>query len=126
MKKIVILLIILVGLVSCTRDANIASYNLNKEADQFRVMRRIVFYNSITDTYMFELIANCSIKKDNIDNQLEVMVKTGPGTFKKHYLGLSDNVTYMVEQIEYSEVSKYRYELIFKPKSILPFTIGGE
>ena len=60
------------------------------------------------------------------DNQLEVTVKLGEHKYRKHYLGLCENVTYFVEQLEYSDVSKYKYELVFKPESIIPITIGVE
>ena len=128
MKKILLLTAMLITIIAtgCMRDAVIASHNLSKEADQFRIRRRIVFYNSITDTYMFEMRGNCSIKVDRLDKQLEVTVMTGINEYKKHFLGLSDNVTYFVEQIESSEVSKYKYELVFKPKSIIPINVGIE
>jgi len=124
LKKFLLFLISIVVLTGCLqRDSQIVSNNISKESDQFRVKRRIVFYNSITDKYMFEMIGNCSIRKDNSDNQLEVTVKLGENKYKKHYLGLSDNVAYMVEQLEYSDVSKYQYEIVFKPKSIIPIKI---
>ena len=125
--KLLTLAIIVVSVSGCfMRDSQVVSHNLSKEADQFRIRRRIVFYNSITDTYMFEMRGNCSIKVDNYDKQLEVTVMTGLNEYKKHYLGLSDNVTYFVEQIEEKNVSKYKYEIIFKPKSIIPITIDLE
>ncbi len=126
MKKIIVLLLVSITMVGCMRDSQVVSHNLSKEADQFRIRRRIVFYNSITDTYMFEMRGNCSINVDRADNQLEVTMITGINEYKKHYLGLSDNVTYFVEQIDHSEVSKYQYELIFKPKSLIPITIDVE
>lgn len=110
----------------CFRDATIASHNISKEADQFRVRRRVVFYNAITDTYMFEMVGNLSIHPDMAEQQLEVTVKIGENEYRKHFLGLSDNVTYVVEQLDYSSVSKYKYELIFKPQSIIPVSINKE
>jgi hypothetical protein len=43
---------------------------------------------------------------------------TGPSL--KHFLGLSDNVTYFVEQIEGRPVSEQRYRVVFKPSVIVP------
>jgi len=51
---------------------------------------------------------------------LAVTCKTGPGLFKKHYLGLSDNVTYFSEQIENAGVDVYHYKVVFKPSVIIP------
>lgn len=125
MKKILVLLITVLVLVGCNSKHDVASHNIKKEADEFRVHRRIVFYNAITDTYMLEVIGNCAIDLGR-SNVLEVTCRVGEEKFQKHYLGLSDNVTYTVEQLEFSEVDEYRYELIFKPKQILPIKLNVE
>lgn len=105
-------------LTGCSSDADVASENLSKAADQFEIQRRIVFLNGITDTYMLTIEGRCSIFDEG--HQLEVTCKTGPSEFKKHFLGLSDNVTYFVEQMEGADVSEYRYRVIFKPEVIIP------
>lgn len=101
----------------CSTDADVASENLSKAADQFEIDRRIVFYNGITDSYMLTIEGRCSIEDEAI--QLEVVCKTDEG-FKKHFLGLSDNVTYVVEQLEDAQVSTSRYRVVFKPESLIP------
>ncbi len=108
-----------VGLAACEQDdAEVASYNLSKAADNFEITRRVVFMNGITDQYMLEIAGLCSI--DDQRNQLEVTCKTGARTYKKHFLGLSDNVTYFVEQLEDRDASAYHYRVTFKPQSIIP------
>lgn len=119
------ILLIIFGLTGCT-DADIASQNVSKEADQFRVKRRIVFINLRHDSYLFEIIGNCSIETDRNDNQLEVICKVGEDKYQKHFLYLSNETTYTVEQLNYSEVSKYDYEIVFKPESIIPVKIETE
>lgn len=104
----------------CSRDAQVASQNLSYEADNFNLQRRVVFYNGITGEYMLVVEGLCSIEYDSLDKQLELTCKTGPDTFKKHFLGLSDNVTYFVEQLEPKAVDVYHYKVLFKPASILP------
>lgn len=107
-------------LVGCT-DASIASHNLSKASDYFEVTRRIVFLNGITDSTPLEIIGRCSIQEDRVTgSQLEVTCKTGPDAYRKHYLGLSDNMTYFVEQLEDRDVSVYHYRVEFKPQSIIP------
>ena len=115
-----ILMVLLVGLmfVGCD-DADIANRNLSKAADNFEVVRRIVFYNGITDTYILVIEGRCSIHDDGL-GQLEVVCKTGENTYKKHFLGLSDNVTYFAEQLEGANVSKDHYRVTFKPRAIVP------
>lgn len=104
-------------LVGCT-DADIAARNLSKAADMFQVNRRVIFFNGITDTYMLSVEGLCSIKDQG--NQLEVTCKTSALEYKKHFLGLSDNVSYFVEQLSSEAVSTYHYKVIFKPQSIIP------
>lgn len=103
---------------ACSDDATVASDNLSKAADNFEVQRRIVFFNGITDTYLLEIVGLCSITDEG--NQLEVTCKVGDGLYKKHFLGLSDNVSYFVEQVEAKRVSDTYYRVTFKPQSILP------
>lgn len=104
----------------CESDAHIASKNLSKAADQFEINRRIVFYNGITGEYMLSIEGLCSIGSASETNAVAVTCKTSPRDYKKHFLGLSDNVTYFAEQMEAAPASPYRYRVIFKPISILP------
>ena len=117
--KVLVILFVLTGLFACS-DSDIASENVSKEAEKFMVKRRIVFYNSILDVYILEMTGNCSIEITDAGRTLEVICKVGDKKYQKHFLGLSDNVTYTVEQLDYSEVSKYQYEIIFKPSAIIP------
>ena len=105
-------------LASCSDDAQTASYNLSKASDNFEVVRRVVFMNGITDKYILEIVGLCSIEAAN--KQLSVTCKTGNSQYKKHYLGLSDNVTYFLEQMEGIKVSSYHYRVTFKPQEIIP------
>ena len=118
MCKILTFLSVLLLLASCEDDATVASHNLSKAADMFEIDRRVVFYNGITGGYLLSLEGRCSLKDQG--NQLEVTCKTGPTAYKKHFLGLSDNVTYFAEQLVAKEVSVYHYRVIFKPQVILP------
>jgi hypothetical protein len=116
----------LVVLSACT-DADVASRNLSKAADQFEVNRRVVFYNGITGSYILAVEGLCSLGNFDSQGQLSVTCKTGPSAFKKHFLGLSDNVTFFAEQLEPNSVSTYHYRVIFKPQTILPdFDFKGD
>lgn len=115
---VLLFVFVLVG-AGCT-DADIASENLSRAADQFEINRRIIFYNGITGEYMLEIDGLCSLGNYDSPGQLTVTCKTGPSEFKKHFLGLSDNVTYFVEQVDAANVSEYHYRVIFKPAVIIP------
>jgi len=104
----------------CTTDADTASYNISKDADMFRVNRRIIFYNGITGDYVLSIEGFCSLGNYDPDGELSVTCKTGESSYKKHFLGLSDNVTYFAEQIESKDVSANHYKVIFRPSEIIP------
>jgi len=107
-----------VALTGCSAEADTVSHNLSKEADSFGVNRRIVFVNGITDKYLMVIEGACSITDEG--NQLEVICKIGDEQYKKHFLGLSDNVFYFVEQLEAVDVDAYHYTVIFRPETIVP------
>ena len=98
-------------------DAYVVSHNLSKAAVNFEIDRRVIFYNGITDTYMLTIEGRCAIEDQT--TQLEVTCKVGDDQYKKHFLGLSDNVTYFAEQLATADVSSYHYRVTFKPQTIL-------
>ena len=107
------------SMTGCT-DARVVSANITKDAEQFRIKRRIVFYNGITDNYILTIEGTCNIEVQSGEKQLEVICKTGETSYKKHFLGLSDNVTYFAEQIESSYEDRYHYKVVFKPSVVVP------
>lgn len=109
-----------IGLAGCSNDADVVSHNISQDSDNFKVNRRIVFFNGITDKYLMTIEGKCSIKKDGNDKQLEVTCKVGDNDYKKHFLGLSDNVTYFVEQVDGANVSANHYKVVYKPETIVP------
>lgn len=119
-KFLVITAIITAGLLTtaCQNDATVASYNLSKAADMFEIERRIIFYNSITDTYLLSIEGRCSLGIEAL--KVTVTCKTGPDAYKKHYLGRSDNTMFFAEQLTAKNVSVYHYRVIFKPQTIIP------
>jgi hypothetical protein len=119
MKKVFALSVVAALLAGCS-DADVASSNLSKAADNFEVTRRIVFYNGITGEYMLTIEGLCSLGNQDKAGQLSVTCKTAAAAYKKHFLGLSDNVTYFVEQVNDMPVNVYHYRVFFKPQAILP------
>jgi hypothetical protein len=108
-------------LTGCPNDAQVASANLSQAADNFQINRRIVFYNTHTDAYVLEVQGLCSIDKgDSVDREITVTCKTGPDQFKKHFLGMSRDLTFFAEQLDPAPVSVYNYKVTFKPSVILP------
>lgn len=107
-------------LAGCSSEADVASHNVSKAADQFEIDRRIVFFNGITDSYLLQIEGRCSLGNYDGAGQRTVTCKTGEGQYKKHFVGLSDNVSYFVEQLAPADVDVYRYRVIFRPTQIVP------
>lgn len=126
MKKIIMIMlaIVLMGvvLIGCTQ-ADRVSHNLSKEADSFNVVRQLTVINCIEGDVLFQMTGKMSIKADVADNQLEVIVENENGLYKKHFIGLSDNVTYVVEDLDITNVSKYKYTLNYNPKMWIPIDV---
>ena len=126
MKKIIMIMlaIVLMGVVltGCTQ-ADRVSHNLSKEADNFNVVRQLTVINCIAGDVLFQMTGKMSIKADVADNQLEVIVENENGLYKKHFIGLSDNVTYVVEDLDITNVSKYKYTLNYNPKMWIPIDV---
>lgn len=129
MKKKILATLLAVGLMTtmltgCSTEAERVSYNLSQQADNFNVVRQLTVINCIEGDVLFQMSGKMSITADTADNQLEIIVEDG-GTYVKHFVGLSDNVTYVVEDLNLGDnaVSKYKYTLNFNPNMWIPVNV---
>lgn len=118
------------ALAGCTSNADRVSDNLSKEAEKFNIVRRIVGINGITDKVEFEVVGRCSLENgESLGSTLDVICKDGPHNYKKHYIGLSDNMFFISTQLEGVNVSEFRTKFVIKPENIIPdfdlVTSGG-
>ena len=127
MKKIVSLALIIICVclmvTGCATEASRVNNNITQEAENFNVYRRITVINCIKGDTLFSIEGRMNIEADTKDNQLEIIVELESRKYKKHFIGLSDNVTYTVEDISGSEVSKYHYEINYNPNMWIPYVI---
>lgn len=123
MKKIIAIILALVlalSMFGCT-EAERVTYNLSQEADNFNQIRQITVINCITGDTIFQMTGKMSITTDTEDRKLDVIIEDENGEYHKHFIGLSDNVTYVIEDItSKSNVSKYHYTINFNPKMWIP------
>lgn len=106
-------------LTACT-EAERVSYNISQDADNFNQIRQLTVINCIKGDVLFQMTGKMSITADTEDNQLEVLVEDEYGRYKKHFIGLSDNVTYVVEDVTSDTTEKYKYQLNFNPNMWIP------
>lgn len=123
---VALIALVVLGVTAC-READRASYNISRQADNFNIVRRVTVIDCINGDVLFQMTGRLSIYSDNTDHQLEVTVADN-GTYQKHIIGLSDNVTYVVEDLNTgkNDVSAYRYTIIYNPKMWLPVDIQEE
>ena len=108
-------------------EADVASYNISKEADNFNIYRKIKVLNCQSDEVLLEFEGWCSITKDNSDDQLEITYRVGEGQYYKDFIGLNDSVTYVITQIDGADVDKYHYEWVYHSKGdLIPVELVDE
>lgn len=105
------------------RQSDKVSYNISMQADNFNVIRQITVINCIQGDVLFQMTGKMSLEVDETESQLEITVEDETGSYKKHFIGLSDNVTYTVEDVTDNYVDNYHYTLNFNPKMWLPYDI---
>ena len=122
-SKIILILgiLTLAIIVSACQQADKVNRNLTLQADNFNIEREVTAINGITGEILFQMRGRLSIKADRADNQLEIIVEHSNGVFRKHFIGLSDNTAYVVEDLGEAKVDKYGYELNFNPKFLKAF-----
>ena len=117
---LLVIMCIVTIFTGCDTEAKRVNHNITEEAENFNVYRRVTVINCIKGDTLFSIEGRMNIEADTKDNQLELIVEVDEGEYKKHFIGLSDNVTYTVEDISGSEVSKYHYEINYNPNMWIP------
>lgn len=126
-RKVVVVLTLIMGamllITGCT-EAERVSYNLSEEADNFNICRQIVVVNNDTGQILYEFEGFSSINVDEAESQLEITSEIGEGQYCKDFIGLNNETTYVVTQIDSATVDKYHYEWHLLPEgNIVQFGI---
>ena len=119
--SLVVFILPIIYCTSCGTESERARYNLSQEADNFNIVRQVTVIDCITGDVLFQMSGKISVIADNTDHQLEILVESD-GKYQKHIIGLSDNVTYVVEDLNLgdNEISQYKYTINYNPKMWLP------
>lgn len=108
------------ALSGCTSAADSANDNLSKASENFEVPRRIVGINAITDTVLFSVEGFCSYETGGDTIEAVCLVNRASGEVTRTVLGKSDNVTFVVTQLEGVKVDLFRPRIIFRPETVVP------
>ena len=123
LKILSVLVIATLMMTGCMNEADRVSSNISKEADNFNTLRELTVINNMTDKVVFQMTGYLSIYADTTDNQLEITVKEEKDKYKKHFVGLSQFTTYVIEDVTGADVSTSKYTLNFNPDMLLPIDI---
>lgn len=120
--SLVVFIFPIICCTSCETESEKVRYNLSQEADNFNIVRQVTVIDCITGDVLFQMSGRMSVIADTSDNQLEIIVESD-GKYQKHIIGLSDNVTYVVEDLNLgdNDVSQYKYTINYNPKMWLPY-----
>lgn len=138
MKKILIVLAALALFASCTEN-DIAQLNYEREQrtakyqseyaksvnklemseGNFKTYRRVVFYNVRLGETVFACEGYCHIQIDR-DGDVEIVCKTAPDGYVRHYLGQKRDITYFSEQLKPVDNNEFHYRISWNPKLWVP------
>lgn len=121
-KKIVLgaALVMALAASSCEPAADVAARNISTAADNFEIPRRITVYNGITNDVAFVIEGFCSLGNNDTALRMSITCKTGRNAYVRNFIGLSDNVFFVSEQLEGVNVSTFHYRTVFRPQSLIP------
>jgi len=105
---------------ACEPAADVAARNISTAADNFEIPRRITVFNGITGDVAMVIEGFCSLGNNDTALRMSVTCKTGPRAFIRNFVGLSDNVFFVAEQLEGVNVSTFHYRTVFRPQSLIP------
>lgn len=108
------------ALTACGSDAQTVSDNLSKDAEQFKVVRKIVVTNMVDNSVLWEVTGACSLELGRPEI-VELTCREGPDSYKKHYLGTGGMyLSWAATQVDGVDVSRYHTKIVFRPQAIIP------
>lgn len=119
MKKVLIIIAILLLVVTGCRQSETVSRNISEEADKFQTYRRIALINLVSGEILLEIKGYCSVLVDS-DDDVNVICEIDKNKYQKHIFHLTELTSYLVEQLDNSNVSAYHYKITIRPSTLIP------
>ena len=92
---------------------------LEMSEGNFKTYRRVVFYNVRLGETVFCCEGYCHVQIDQ-DGDVEIVVKTAPDGYLRHYLGQKQDITYFSEQLKPVDNDEFHYAITWNPKLWIP------
>lgn len=113
MKKILLILVMLfgiIGITGCSCKAYMIQKNIQTDADSFNTYRKVTVINLRSDKVLLEIEGYISIK-DSTEDELAIIIMTGRNQYKMHYVYTRSEIVYLVEQLENTTTDPYHWKI---------------
>lgn len=84
------------------------------------ITRKVTVINSITNKILLQATGNMSIEYNSKTKQLNVIALGNKGEYKKHIIEISDNMSYVVEDVTGVKGVDTKYRMYFNPDMVIP------
>lgn len=123
MKKKILKLLLICGFgltfafAGCSQ-AKTTTNNIQKQADEFKVYRKMTFVNLYTGQLLYSAEGYFSVQTTvNNDYQgqqeLALIFKIAPDEYKMDYFSIAENVCYVIEQTENTHTDPYYWDIVW-------------
>lgn len=116
----ILMLVVVAALLGC-RESERVSYNIARDADEFKVYRQITVFNGITNEIKYQVEGLISVTIG--DGRLDVMAKVSDTEYHKDIFLLGDNDSANIVQTKNTTTDPYRYAVILNPKMLVPYNV---
>lgn len=115
-------------LMTGCNQAETMKHNIQIEADQFKVYRKMTFINLYTNEPLYSAEGYFSMQttyNNQYQGQQEIALvfKVGKDEYKMDYFSIANNVTYVIEQLENTTGNPYYWKIVWYVA--LPDVVGG-
>lgn len=99
-------------------QAKTTTNNIQKQADEFKVYRKMTFVNLYTGQLLYSAEGYFSVQTTVNNNyqgqqELALIFKIAPDEYKMDYFSIAENVCYVIEQTENTHTDPYYWDIVW-------------
>ena len=120
-RKLIVIPVVLaaVFLAGCDDEAKDVNKNLTRDADNFKITRRVTVVNTRSGAELLHIEGRCSVEVSD-PLKATVLCKTDSGQYVKHGVTRSTDTLMVWEQLEASDTSASHYKFVLRPMAVVP------